>query len=69
MTNVHTVLLLLRAFLGPIRLEPLRPDVGRPYYRALRSIDALALIETPPESGPAEGGSKPLRKWRRWDAT
>ncbi len=56
--------LLLRELLGPIRLEPLRPDVGRPHYRAVTSIDALALIETPPEES-SEGGSKPLRKWRR----
>jgi site-specific DNA recombinase len=73
MTNVQSVLehrtarsaLLLRQLLGPIRLEPIRPDVGRPYYRAVTSIDALALIETPPEGGPAEGGSRSSRKWRR----
>ena len=73
MTKLQTILehrtprsaLLLRELLGPIRLKPTSPDIGRPYYRALTSIDALALMETPPEGGPAEGGSKPLRKWRR----
>lgn len=57
--------LLLRELLGPIRLEPVQPDIGRPYYRALTSIDALALIETPPAGEPAEDGSNSLRKWRR----
>ncbi len=56
--------LLLRELLGPIRLEPVSVDVGRPYYRALTSIDALALIDTPPE-GRSEGGSNSLRRWRR----
>ena len=52
----------LRKVLGPIRLEPVTPDIGRPFYRAITSLDALALIETP--SG-AEGGSNSLRRWRR----
>lgn len=56
--------LLLRELLGPIRLEPVPVDVGRFYYRTLTSIDALALIEPPPE-GPAEGGSNSLLRWRR----
>ena len=56
--------LLLRELLGPIRLEPVPVDVGRPCYRAVTSIDALALIETPPE-GRSEGGSNSLRRWRR----
>jgi site-specific DNA recombinase len=37
----------LRELLGQIRLEPTTPDVGRPFYRAITSLDALALIETP----------------------
>jgi len=60
--------LLLRELLGPIRLEPVPVDVGRPYYRALTSIDALALIETPSEGDPPEGGSNSLPKWRRWES-
>jgi hypothetical protein len=31
-----------RTILGPIRLEPVSPDIGRPFYRAITSIDALA---------------------------
>src|SRR5438046_2846427 len=37
----------LRDLLGQIRLEPTTPDVGRPFYRAITSLDALTLIETP----------------------
>ncbi len=60
--------LILRDLLGPIRLQPVPVDVGRPYYRAVTSIDALVLTETPPAGGPAEGGSNSLRKWRRWES-
>jgi site-specific DNA recombinase len=53
----------LRNVLGPIRLEIVTPDIGRPFYRALTSIDALALTEAPPAG--AEGGSNSLQRWRR----
>ena len=53
----------LRNILGPIRLEPVTPDIGRPCYRAITSIDALALTEAPPSG--AEGGSNSLQRWRR----
>jgi len=55
--------LLLRELLGPITLDAVAVDVGRPYYRAVTSIDALALVETPPADGPAEGGSNSLQRW------
>lgn len=42
--------LVLRRFLGPIRLEPTRGDIGRPYYLARTSIDALALLDTLPDT-------------------
>src|SRR5579859_7157121 len=35
----------LSELLGQIRLE-LSPDIGRPFYRAITSLVALALIET-----------------------
>ena len=54
-TNTTRSALILRDLLGPIRLEAVPVDVGRPYYRAVTSIDALALIETPPR-GQACGG-------------
>ncbi|MBA3552377.1 MAG: hypothetical protein H0W27_05850 [Actinobacteria bacterium] len=60
--------LLLRRFLGPIRLEPVPVEVGRPYYRAATAIDTLALIETPPELDGPDGGSTSLRSWRWRDS-
>ena len=54
----------LRNLLGPIRLELVTPDIGRPFYRAVTTLDALALIEEPPLAG-AEGGSNLLQRWRR----
>ncbi len=57
--------LVLRKFLGPIRLETTRGDIGRPYYLARTSIDALALLDTVPEGDRLEDGSKSLRWWRR----
>ena len=54
----------LRDLLVPIRLELVTPDVGRPFYNAMTTLDALAPIETPSGSG-AEGGSNSLQQWRR----
>jgi hypothetical protein len=53
-----------RNLLGLIRLELVTPDIGRPFYRAITTLDALALIEEPPPAG-AEGGSNSLQRWRR----
>jgi hypothetical protein len=52
---------MLRGLLGPIRLEPVTPDIGRPFYRATTTLDALALIGEPPPG--AEGGSSSLQRW------
>jgi hypothetical protein len=49
--------------LGPIRMQLVSPDIGRPFYRAVTSLDALASTEAPSES--AEGGSNPLQTCRR----
>ena len=72
MHNIHQVLeqrtsrssQMLRGLLGAIRLELVTPDIGRPFYRAVTTLDALALIEEPPPTG-AEGGSNSLPRWRR----
>lgn len=53
---------LLREFLGPITLEPIAADIGRPYYQAVTSIDALALIDSP-TSEVGQTGSNSLRQW------
>jgi len=57
--------LILRKLLGKIRLEPTRPDIGKPYYIARTSLDALALLDDPSEGVVSEGGSNSLRWWRR----
>jgi hypothetical protein len=56
--------LLLRKLLGTIRLDPCRPEVGRPYYRALTKLQAVALLEHEGETG-QEAGSTSLQWWRR----
>lgn len=54
----------LRKLLGPIRLELVTPDIGRPFYRAVTTLDTLALMEPPSRSG-TQGGSNSLQQWRR----
>lgn len=44
-------------------MELVTPDIGRPFYRAVTTLDALALTEAP--SAGAEGGSNCLSRWRR----
>jgi site-specific DNA recombinase len=67
--------LLMRKLLGKIKLEPVKPDVGRPYMRARSQLQALALYEIEP--GAAEGergrmtsdaGSNSLHWWRRGES-
>lgn len=53
---------ILRRIFGPMVLEPVQPDVGKPYYRARTSLDVLALLEPDPEEAP-EPGSSVLRRW------
>ncbi len=58
--------LLLRNLLGPIRLEPTKGDIGRPYYLARTSINSLAIMEPPPQKGGGpDDSSNSLRWWRR----
>ena len=53
--------LVLRRVLGPVRLVPVVPEVGRSYYQAETALQVLDLIEAP------EGSSNWLRWWRRWE--
>ena len=53
----------LRNVLGPIRLELVTPDIGRPFYRALTSIDALALTRSAPRR--CGGRFDFFQRWRR----
>ena len=43
--------LLLHRVLGPTRLVPVSPEIGRPYYQAETALQVLELLDTP------EGGS------------
>jgi site-specific DNA recombinase len=52
--------LLLRRILGPIRLTPVTPQVGRPYFEVETALQVLELIQDP------EGGSTSSQWWRRW---
>jgi len=55
--------LLLRKLLGSVSLAPTRGDIGKPYYRARSTLQALALLEPPPGDPVADGGSNSLRWW------
>ncbi len=57
--------LLLRSLLGQIRLEPTKGEIGRRYYAARTSLDALSLLAPPPGQDGLESGSNSLRWWRR----
>ena len=59
--------LMLRQLLGPIRLEPVKPDIGRPYYVARTALDTLVLLDDPGGDGGPEGGSNSSRWWKRQD--
>ncbi len=40
--------LLLRNLLGKIRIEPVKPDLGRPYLRAVSRLQVLSLLDAEP---------------------
>ena len=48
--------LILRKLLGKIHLEPVKPDIGKPYLRAVSTLQTLALIEINPGSIGKEPG-------------
>jgi hypothetical protein len=54
--------LLLRRVLGPVRLVPTTPEVGRPYYQAETALQVLDLIQDPDDD------SNSLRQWRRGES-
>ena len=57
--------LLFRKLLGRIEMQPVTPEVGRPYYRAATNLDVLALVEVEPDPDAADTGSNSLHWWRR----
>ncbi len=57
---------LLRRLLCPIRLEPVIPSTGRPYYLARTALDMLVLLDDPEsDDDGSDSGAKSLRWWRR----
>src|SRR3990172_931076 len=67
--------LLLRKLLGKIKLEPVKPDVGRPYVLARSNLQTLTLLEIEPDDGEEDRGltapdegSNALRWWRRGES-
>ena len=61
--------LLLRKFLGPLRLEPTcAADNERPFYKTTTSLNTLALVDPLMEGEEREGGSNSLQSWSRWDS-
>ena len=57
--------MVLRRLLGQIRMEPTKGDIGRPYYVAQTSIDALAVLEPSNAKNRRDGGSNSSRWWSR----
>ena len=56
---------LLRKLLGQIQMQPVTPDVGRPYYRATTKLDVLAFVDVEPGPEGSDSGSNALQWWRR----
>jgi hypothetical protein len=61
--------LILRKLVGRIRLVPVTPDIGKPYFQAESKLQTLALLDIDvsgqePSSGPDEG-SNSMHWWRR----
>ena len=63
--NTTQSALVLREVLGPITLEAQYPDIGKPYYIAHSSLDALAIMNTPSKQEEWDKGSSVLRWWAR----
>jgi hypothetical protein len=66
--------LLLRKLLGTISLQPVTPDIGKPYLMAVSNLQPLVLLEVKwPRKGPLSPESDPVLdtgsnslQWWRW---
>ena len=66
--NTTQSALALREVLGPISLEAKYPDIGKPYYVAHSSLDALAIMNSQSKQKEWDKGSSVLRWWARKDS-
>ncbi len=66
--NTTQSALALREVLGPITLEAKYPDIGKPYYVAHSSLNALAITNSQSKQEEWDKGSSVLRWWARKDS-
>ena len=62
--NTGQSALALRKLLGPIKFEPTYPDIGKPYYVAQTSLNALAIVAPLADLGNADNGADSYLWWR-----
>ena len=63
--NTNDSALVLHNPLGPVKLEANFPDIGKPYYLAYTSINALAITEPSPNCKSTDNGSTSFQWWAR----
>ena len=56
---------LMRRLLCPIRLVPVVPATGRPYFQAHTALDTLELLAESESGEDSDPGANSLRWWRR----
>ena len=66
--NTTQSALALREVLGPITLEAKYPDIGKPYYVAHSSLDAIAIVNSQSNTDEWDKSSSVLRWWARKDS-
>ena len=54
----------LRNLIGPIKFKATYPDIGKPYFVAQTSVNALAIVENPSVFESADNGSTTYLWWR-----
>ena len=61
--NTGQSALALRKLLGPIKFEPTYPDIGKPYYVAQISLNALAIVAPLTDLGNTDNGADSYLWW------
>ena len=62
-TNTNDSALVLRNLLGPVKLDTKYPEIGKPYYLAYTSINALAITEPSPNCKCTDNGWTSFQWW------